>query len=132
MITVGEFLTAINFSKVDIVRESDNPDLEIQHYPPFVINKCLSHNFDSAQLANILNKSPNLDRLLQYDFLRLTLSKGKRYGSAKASKETTENLELVMEYYNYNKQKALGALKCLSKDDLEIIKQKMDKGTINE
>jgi hypothetical protein len=40
----------------------------------------------------------------------------------------TEDLELVKSYYGYNTEKALDALRLLSKDQIEYIKKKLNVG----
>ena len=42
--------------------------------------------------------------------------------------EVEDNVQLVMDYYQYSHSKALEALEILTDDQLEIMRQKLDKG----
>ena len=67
------------------------------------------------------------DKKLQYDFLLNTIRTRKRYAPwIKESK--SKNLEYVKEYYGYSNAKAKVALDILDKKQLNLIKEKLDKG----
>ena len=66
-----EYLNSINLSKKDLMQ--DDPGWE-KNYPPYVINKCLSHHMDTLAFANEMNRYPNLDKRLQsVSYTHLTL-----------------------------------------------------------
>ena len=44
--------------------------------------------------------------------------------------ETDDNLELVMQYFGFNAEKAKAALSILSSSDIEVIKQKRKTGGV--
>jgi hypothetical protein len=77
--------------------------------------------------ANQLNINNHLDNRLQYDFLINTLKPRKRF-SPWVKNQTLEDLEIVKEYYGYNRDKALEALKILNKDQIQDIKRRLYKG----
>ena len=64
-IDLKDWLNSINITKENLMEE--DPDLTSK-YPPFIINKCLSGQTDSLMFANEMNKYPQLDNKLQYDF----------------------------------------------------------------
>ena len=132
MPNLGEFLDSINYSKADLIRNSPEPQKAENEYSPFVINNCLSYHLDTAIFANEMNKSPGLSKKMQYDFLRLTISKKKRFSKWHKIKEDEEKLESIMEYFNYSKSKAKEASKILTDYQINIIKSKLYKGTIND
>jgi hypothetical protein len=70
-----------------------------------------------------------MDKDMQYKYLLYTIPKRKRF-SPYIKKNNFENLELVKQYYGYNTEKALDALKLLSKEQLLYIKQKLNVGGI--
>lgn len=105
----------------------DNDEEAVRKYPPFIINKCLSSFTDSILYANEMNKNHFLDKKMQYDFFINSLKPRKRF-AAWIKKETLEHLELVKEYYGYNHNKALAALRILTNSELEEIKKLLDKG----
>ena len=120
-----DYLYSINQSKQSIM--DDNEEAE-RHYPPFIINKCLSSFMDSILYANQMNQYVNtLDKKMQYDFYLKSLKPRKRFAPW-VKRETLEHLELVKEYYGYNHNKALAALRILTKSQLDEIKILLDKG----
>jgi len=119
-----DYLNSINQTKKNLM----NMDSDAERcYPSFVVNKCLSYHMDSVMYVNELNKNPHLDKKMQYDFLINTLKPKKRF-SPWAKQQTLDDLEVVKEYYGYNREKSLEALKILSKDQIEDIKRRLYKG----
>ena len=55
------------------------------------------------------------------------MRRGKRFGFPK-KQEVEDDVQLVMDYYKYSHAKALEALEILSAEQLEQIRQKLDKG----
>ena len=121
-----DWLNSINFTKENLIEE--DPDL-IKDYPPFIINRCLSGHLDAIMFANEMNKYPNLDKDLQYHFFLNTLRKKKRF-SPWLRKDKLTDLEIIKQYYGYSNEKALNALKILTPDQINFIKQRLDIGGI--
>ena len=121
-----DWLNSINFTKENLIEE--DPDL-IKEYPPFIINRCLSGHLDAIMFANEMNKFPNLDKDLQYHFFLNTLRKKKRF-SPWLRKDKVTDLEIIKQYYGYSNEKALNALKILTPDQINFIKQRLDIGGI--
>ena len=121
-----DWLNSINFTKENLIEE--DPDL-IKEYPPFIINRCLSGHLDAIMFANEMNKYPNLDKDLQYHFYLNTLRKKKRF-SPWLRKDKLTDLEIIKQYYGYSNEKALNALKILTPDQINFIKQRLDIGGI--
>lgn len=119
-----DYLYSINQSKKNLL---DIDPEAVQQYPPFIINKCLSSFTDSILYANEMNRYPEMDKKMQYDFFINTLKPRKRF-SPWVKKDTLEHLELVKQYYGYNHNKSLAALRILTKSQLEEIKKLLDKG----
>ena len=107
----------------------DDVDAE-KKYPAYVINRCLSSFMDTILFANEMNKYPNIPKKMQYDFLINSVKPRKRF-SPWTRKDSIDCLELVKEYYGYNDDKALQALRILTKDQLDIIKKSLSKGGNN-
>ena len=119
-----DYLYSINQSKKNIIKD----DLEAERkYPPFIINKCLSSFTDTVLYANEMNKNPHLDKRLQYDFFINSLKPRKRF-TPWLRKETLEDIELVKQYYGYSHNKALEAVRLLTKEDLNYIRKILNKG----
>jgi hypothetical protein len=74
-----------------------------------------------------MNRFHHLDNKLQFDFLLNTLRTRKRYSAwMKASK--LKDLEYVKEYYGYSNEKAKSALNMLNDEQLNSIKNRLNKG----
>ena len=122
-----DFVNDINFGKKDIITDSANPELAEKTYNPFLTNRALSYFPDTIQFANMMNKNSHIDHLLQYSFLLNIIRKRKRF-SKWFKKNDDDVLEMVIGYYGYSVNKAKEALKILTDDQLEKIKEKMTKG----
>jgi hypothetical protein len=122
-----DFLNEISYGKNNIIVDDDTE----RQYEPFVVNKGLSQSRDAVQYMNYMNCRPHIPKKAQFLFLLNIIPKRKRYDKwAKA--EENPDLDMVMEFYNYSREKALSIMKILSSDDLLYIKQKMFKGGISE
>lgn len=122
-----DYLNTINQTKQYLMDE--DPGWE-KNYPPFVINKCMSQHLDTIMFANEMNQYPGLDKKLQYDFFINIVRPRKRF-SPWGKKQKVKDLELVKEFYGYSTEKAMQAMRILSPDQLEIIRDKLNKGGKN-
>ena len=117
------FVNAINLDKKDLMVD----DLTENAYVPFMVNRQLSYFQDTVIVANEMNRYHLLDKKLQFHFLLNIVRKRKRFSNwAKA--DSIDDMEIVKEYYGYSNEKARQALAILSKEDLDLIKSKVDKG----
>ena len=119
-----DYLNSINYTK-DYLMEED-PDWE-KNYPTYVINKCMSHHMDTIVFANEMNIHSHIDKRLQYDFLINIVRPRKRF-SPWGKKQKVKDLDLVKKYYGYSSEKANQALRILTPDQLNYIRQKLSKG----
>ena len=119
-----DYLYSINQSKKNLL--DDNEDA-VRKYPSFIINKCLSGFTDTILFANEMNKYHQLAKKMQYDFYINRLKPRKRF-TPWVRKETLEHLELVKQYYGYNHNKAVAALRILTNSELDKIKKLLDTG----
>ena len=124
MTELKDWLNSINFNKNNLIEE--DPSI-IKDYPPYIINRCLSGNLDSILFVNEMNRYSFLDKDIQYNFYLNTLRKKKRF-SPWLRKEKVTDLQSVKQYYGYSNEKASQALKILSKQQLEFIKQRLETG----
>ena len=127
MYQLKDYLYSINQSKKNIL--DDDPDA-VRKYPAFVINKCLSSFTDTVLYANEMNKNSHLPPKMQYDFFINSVKPRKRF-SPWARKDSIDYLDIVKEYYGYNDDKALQALRILTKDQLDKITYLLRKGGNN-
>ena len=124
MTELKDWLNSINFTKDNLIEEDESLAKE---YPPFIINKCLSGHLDCILFANEMNKYHFLDKDIQYNFYINILRKKKRF-SPWLRKDKITDLEYVKNYYGYSNEKASQALKILSHEQIEFIKQRLDTG----
>ena len=123
-IELKDWLNSINLNKNNIIKE--DPDAE-RKYAPFIINKCMSGHLDTVLLANEMNMNHSLSKSLQYDFFLNSVRKKKRF-SPWLRKDKIKNLDVVKQYYGYSNEKASQALKILTKEQINYIKQRLDIG----
>ena len=124
MTELKDWLNSINFNKNNLIEE--DPSI-IKDYPPYIINRCLSGNLDSILFVNEMNRYSFLDKDIQYNFYLNTLRKKKRF-SPWLRKEKVTDLQSVKQYYGYSNEKASQALKILSRQQLDYIKQRLETG----
>ena len=113
-----DFVKAINEKK-----HIDDPAL----YNPFLSNRSFSYHLDTVLVAQEMNRYPDLPPEVQFDFMNEFIRKGRRF-SPWYKEEENPHLEMVMQFFDCNKQKALQALRVLSQDQLRQIKQRLDAG----
>ena len=125
MTELKDWLNSINFNKENLM---EDPDAK-KDYSPYIINRCLSGNLDCIMFVNEMNINHHLDKDLQYSFYLNTLRKKKRF-SPWLRKDKVTDLEIIKQYYGYSNEKALSALKILTPDQINFIKQRLDIGGI--
>ena len=113
-------LNSINFNKEDLSEHTKD-------YPPYIVNRCLSGHLDCIMFANEMNLHHHIDKDMQYSFYLNTLRKKKRF-SPWLRKDKVQDLECVKQYYGYSNEKASQALKILTKEQINYIKQRLDIG----
>ena len=86
---------------------------------------------DTVIYSNEMNRLYNLDKDLQYSFYLNSLRKKKRF-SPWQRKEKIEDLDIIKRYYQYSDEKAKDALRILTKNQIELIKSKLNTGGYND
>tara|TARA_R110000782_G_scaffold262905_3_gene355305 strand:+ start:1339 stop:1734 length:396 start_codon:yes stop_codon:yes gene_type:complete len=128
MYELKEYLNSINYQKNNLM-DTDDVAWE-KKYPAYIVNKCLAPFGDTIMLVNEMNIRHHLNNKLQYNFLLNSLRTRKRFAPwMKSSK--SKNLEYVKEYYGYSNEKAKSALDMLSNEQIDYIKQKLNRGGKN-
>jgi len=118
-----DYVNAICDSKQNLIID----EISEKSYNPFMINRTLSYHFDTVLLANEMNQRAHLDKKLQNDFLINTVRKKKRF--AKWMKPlSSDDLEVVKEYYGYSNEKARQVLPLLNDDQMGQLRQRIFKG----
>ena len=115
-----DWLNSINFSKENL---KDN----INEYPPYIVNRCLSGHLDCIMFANEMNQYHFLDKDMQYEFYLNILRKRKRF-SPWIRKDKVSDLDYVKRYYGYSNEKASQVMKILTPEQITYIKQRLETG----
>lgn len=113
-----DYCKSINFKQYDT---------DLSGYNPYLTNRAFAFHMDTVMFAEAMNQAFDLPPLLQYDFYYHAVRKGKRFGFPKKHEEY-DKLLVVMEYFQYSKQKATETIRLLSSADIEKMQASMDKG----
>lgn len=122
-----DFVNAINISKNDIIRNSENPVLAEKSYSPFHTNKALSYFQDTVLYANEMNRASHLDSLLQNDYYLNSIRSSKRF-SKWAKPVMSSDVESIQEFYKVNYKRAQEISKVLTQEQINHIKTIIIKG----
>lgn len=93
---------------------------DLSGYNPFLTNRSFAYHMDTILLAEEMNQFHNLGPSLQYDFYYYSVRKGNRFGFPPKPQEDV-NLELVSDYFQCSKQKAIEYLRVLTTDNIDAI-----------
>lgn len=107
-------------------------ELTEKEYNPFIVNRSLSYHKDCVLYANEMNRRHFLDKKLQNDFLLNTVRSQKRPFAKWIKAEKSEDLECIKQIYNFSDSKAREAIKLLSKDQIQQLKEQTDIGGLRK
>ena len=124
MTKLGDYLNAVNHTKVPLL-DTDDDSIE-KGYVPFVMNRCLSYFPDTIFYVNEMNIRPDTSKKMQFDFYLHSLRKRKRF-SKWLKRENPDDLQAVMDYFEYSEAKAREALNVLPKETVSEIVDMMSK-----
>jgi hypothetical protein len=120
------YIKSITYDKNNLMVGEELEEAERQ-YQPFLVNRGLSFFIDTIIYANEMNRMVDLDNRLQYDYLRESIRKRKRFSKwHKADK--SEAMDLVCEAYSCNKTRAREIISLMSDEDVETLKESMYHG----
>jgi len=101
-------------------------------YEPYLVNKTLSYHKDCIMYANEMNRRHQLDKKLQNDYLLNTIRPRKRSFNKWVKAEKSEDLACVKTYFGYSDAKAREALRLLSDEQIQQLKEKTDTGGLRK
>jgi hypothetical protein len=119
-----DFINAINQTKENLFEDK----MASKDYSPFLVNRGLSFFHDTVVQANMMNVYSSIPKDWQFYFLLNSVTKKKRFSKWAKADKASESLLLVQEYYGYSSEKAKEALSILTDEQLNEIKQKLNKG----
>jgi hypothetical protein len=107
-------------------------DITEKAYEPFLTNKALSYHKDCVMYANEMNRRHFLDRKLQNDYLLNTIRSRKRPFNKWVKAEKSEDIACVKTYFGLSDTKAREALRLLSDEQIQELKEKTDIGGLRK
>lgn len=122
-----DFMNAVSFTKEDLIRNSDNPEMTEKEYVPYLVNRGFVNFEDTILHANEMNQRPHLFHGAQFDYYLGALRKRKRFSKwHKADKN--KDLDAIQQVYQCNRTVAKMYLKALSAEDLKQVHNKLFTG----
>ena len=115
-----DYVNAILQNKKQLIVD----DATEKAYIPFMTNRSLSYHFDCIAYANEMNRRHFLDKKLQNDFLLNTVRSQKRPFAKWVKSEKSEDIECVKLVYGLSDTKAREALRLLSDEQIQQLKEK--------
>ena len=122
---LSAYLNSINLNKKSVL-DTDDPGWE-KNYPPYIINKCMSHHMDTVLYANEMNMKHDIPSRLQYDFYIHIVRPRKRF-SPWGKQDKVKDLDVVKQYYGYSNEKAKQVLSLLTEKQIRFIQNKLEVG----
>ena len=123
-----DYVNAILQNKKQIIVD----DITEKGYIPFMVNRSLSYHKDCIIYANEMNQRHHLGKRLQNDFLLNTVRSQKRPFAKWVKSEKSEDIECVKLVYGLSDSKAREALRLLSDEQIQQLKEKTDIGGLRK
>ena len=107
-------------------------ELTEKDYSPFLVNRTLSYHKDCIMYANEMNRRHLADKKLQYDFFLNTIRSQKRPFAKWVKSEKSDNLECIKQVFGLSDQKARDAMRLLSNEQIQQLKEQTDTGGLRK
>ena len=107
-------------------------DLTEKSYEPFLVNRALSYHKDCIMYANEMNRRSILDKKLQNDYLLNIVRSKKRPFNKWVKAEKSEDIACVKTYFGLSDSKVREALRLLSDEQIQELKEKTDIGGLRK
>ena len=91
-------------------------------------SRSLSYHYDCIAYANEMNRRHFIDKKLQNDFLLNTVRSRKRPFAKWVKSEKSEDIECIKLVYGLSDSKAREALRLLSDEQIQQLKEKTETG----
>lgn len=127
--TPFDHINAISQSKENIMIGTDNDELAEKLYNAYIVNKGLSYFSDTIFYSNEMNLRHLLDNKPQFLYLLNTIRPRKRF-SKWFKNEVVEDINVISEYFGYSYAKAKQVQNLITSEQLDMMKQKIQKGGV--
>jgi hypothetical protein len=117
--SLTDLLKDINVNKKNIIRNSED-----KKYPLYSVLKCLN-GIDTLLLVNELNLRTGIEPAVAYDYLISIIPRKTRYNKW-IKTQTNPDIDLIMEFYSYSRDKAVISLELLTPQQLTEIRNCYD------
>ena len=107
-------------------------ELTEKEYQPFLVNRTLSYHKDCILYANEMNRRHLTDKKMQYDFFLNTIRSQKRPFAKWVKSEKSDNLECIKQVFGLSDQKAREAMRLLSNEQIQQLKEQTDTGGLRK
>ena len=107
-------------------------ELTEKEYQPFLVNRTLSYHKDCILYANEMNRRHLTDKKMQYDFFLNTIRSQKRPFAKWVKSEKSEDIECIKAIYGFSDTKAREALRLLSNEQIQQLKEQTDIGGLGK
>jgi hypothetical protein len=107
-------------------------ELTEKEYQPFLVNRTLSYHKDCILYANEMNRRHLTDKKLQYDFFLNTIRSQKRPFAKWIKTEKSEDLECIKQVFGLSNEKAREAMRLLSNEQIQQLKEQTDTGGLRK
>lgn len=101
-------------------------------YIPFLVNRALSYHYDTVLYANEMNMRHHIDKKLQNDFFINTVRSKKRSNVKWAKSDKDENIQYIKRAYGLSDSKAIDALRLLSQEQIQKLKEETEIGGLRK
>ena len=101
-------------------------------YVPFLVNRSLSYQKDCIMFANEMNRRHFMDKKMQNDFLLNTVRSQKRPFAKWVKPEKIDDLSCIKQVYGFSDSKARDALRLLSDEQIQKLKEQTDVGGLRK
>jgi hypothetical protein len=122
-----DFMNAASFTKKDVIRESELPEMTEKQYNAYIVNRGFTYFEDTILHANEMNQRHDLFPAAQFDYYRSVLRKRKRFSKWHKAEKNTD-LDAIQEVYQCNRTVAKMYLKTLTKEQLKTVHDKLVTG----
>ena len=121
-----EYINAINSGK-----KISSKDLDEKVYVPFITNRQFSYFQDTILPANEMNANHHIHKESQFSFFINIVRPQKRF-SKWSKTEHHDDLEAIVQYFDYSYEKAKVVMDILSAEDINNIKKKLEIGGLKK
>ena len=118
-----DYINSINNKNKDMMTNTENDELAEKSYNAYLTNRSLSYFIDTILYANDMNMMAHLDNKMQYQYYMHAVPKKNRF--SKWAKKDTTDIDVITEFYKCNLTRANEILKIINKDELDLMKQKL-------